>query len=63
MPLSVYPNVYASGSVPKDWSPLRGRTLKYAVTNKRLLQYLRQLLKGQMEESHQGRRNGRSPFF
>jgi len=36
MPLNLYPNVQASGSVPTDWIPLKGSALKYPVRNKRL---------------------------
>ena len=46
MPLNVYPNVYASGSVPAGWTPTQGGTIKYPVRNKVLLDYLRQLLPG-----------------
>ena len=63
MPLSVYPNVYASGSVPKNWSPLRGRTLKYRVTNRRLLQHLRQLVKGKWRKVIKDGTRGEVHFF
>ena len=47
MPLHLYPNVYASGSVPAGWQPLPGQSVKYPVRNPRVLRYLRQLLAGQ----------------
>lgn len=50
MPLSLYPSVYASGSVPAGWTPTPGGTLKYLVRNKVLLQYLRQLLPGRWQK-------------
>ena len=33
MPLNLYPNIYASGSVPDGWKPMRGGALKYPVRN------------------------------
>ena len=33
MPLHLYTDVYASGSVPLGWVPTRGGTLKYPVRN------------------------------
>jgi hypothetical protein len=50
MPLHLYPNVYASGSVPAGWVPAQGGTIKYPVRNARLRQYLRQLLPGRWQK-------------
>ena len=50
MPLHLYPDVYASGSVPVEWAPVKGGALKYPVRNKALLQYLRQLLAGKWQK-------------
>jgi hypothetical protein len=50
MPLHVYPNIYASGSVPADFIPDRGSALRYPVKNKPLLQYLRSLLPGRWQK-------------
>ena len=33
MPLHLYPDVYASGSVPAGWVPAKGGTIKYPVRN------------------------------
>lgn len=46
MPLYLYSNVYASGSVPSDWVPTTDGTIKYPVRNPAVRQYLRQLLPG-----------------
>lgn len=46
MPLHLYPNIAASGSVPNGWSPLRGGTLKYPVRNRAVLRELRRLRSG-----------------
>ena len=46
MPLNLYPNVYASGSVPKTWKPTRGATVKYPVRNLAVLRELRRLRAG-----------------
>lgn len=43
MPLNLYPDIYASGSVPKNWMPARGGTLKYPVRNRAVLRELRRL--------------------
>ena len=50
MPLHLYPNVYASGSVPKDWSPIKGFVIRYPVRNSAVLQYLRQLQAGKWQK-------------
>jgi hypothetical protein len=50
VPLHLYPNVYASGSVPAGWQPLRGQALKYPVRNPVVLQYLRTLLPGKWQK-------------
>lgn len=46
MPLHLYPNIYASGSVPAGWKPSKGGVLKYPVRNPLVLVYLRVLLPG-----------------
>jgi hypothetical protein len=50
MPLNLYPNIYASGSVPTGWTPTQGGTIKYPVRNKAVLQCLRQLLPGRWQK-------------
>ena len=50
MPLTLHPNVYASGSVPEDWTPSRGATLKYSVRNRAVLRELRRLRAGQWKK-------------
>lgn len=50
MPLHLYLNVLASGSVPAGWRPTRGGTLKYPVRNDAVLRYLRQLLPGHWQK-------------
>lgn len=46
MPLNLYPNVYASGSVPAGWKPVAGGTLKYPVRNSAVLKTLRSMVPG-----------------
>lgn len=46
MPLNLYESIHDSGSVPSDWSPTKGGTVRYAVRNRALRRYLRQLLPG-----------------
>lgn len=50
MPLFLYPTVYASGSVPDTWEPVRGGTIKYPVRNAAVYRYLRQLLPGRWQK-------------
>ena len=46
MVLNLYASVYASGSVPQEWVPARGGTLKYPVRNRAVLRELRRLRSG-----------------
>lgn len=46
MSLNLYANVYASGSVPESWKPIRGASLKYPVRNRAVLRELRRLRVG-----------------
>lgn len=50
MPLSVYPDIYASGSVPEGWTPLRGGAIKYPVRNRAVLRELRRLRSGRWQK-------------
>lgn len=50
MPLNLYPDVSASGSVPQGWTPSRGGTLKYPVRNRAVLRELRRLRPGRWQK-------------
>ena len=50
MPLNIYPNIYASGSVPGGWQPSRGSTIKYPVLNHAVLRELRRLRSGRWQK-------------
>ncbi len=50
MPLYLYPDVYASGSVPAGWVPVKGGSLKYPVRNAEVLRHLRLLLPGKWQK-------------
>ena len=50
MPLNLYPNIYAAGSVPKGWTPVRGGILKYPVRNRAVLRELRRLRTGRWKK-------------
>jgi hypothetical protein len=50
MPLHLYPDVYASGSVPQEWTPDKGGALKYPVRNPAVHRTLRQLLPGKWKK-------------
>jgi len=63
MPLHVYPNVYASGSVPAEWKPIRGGTIKYPVRNVALRSYLRELLPGKWQKAIKQGTTGEVHYF
>lgn len=50
MPLHLYKDVFASGSVPAGWTPAQGGALKYPVRNKAVAAYLRTLLVGRWKK-------------
>jgi len=50
MSLNVYPDIYASGSVPEGWTPLRGGAVKYPVRNRAVLRELRRLRSGRWQK-------------
>ena len=50
MPLNLYSDIYASGSVPQDWTPLRGGALKYPVRNRAVRRVLRRLRSGRWQK-------------
>jgi hypothetical protein len=63
MPLHLYPDVYASGSVPESWKPIRGGALKYPVRNPQVLQYLRELLSGKWQKVIKDGNTGEIHYF
>ena len=63
MPLYLYPHVYASGSVPPDWTPIKGSALKYPVRNEAVLRYLRELLPGQWKKVIKKGAGGDAHYF
>jgi hypothetical protein len=50
VPLHIYANIYASGSVPNGWMPALGGVLKYSVHNRAVLRELRRLRSGQWKK-------------
>ena len=63
MPLHLYPDVYASGSVPSGWVPSRGGTIKYSVRNPVVRRYLRQLLAGRWQKVMKQGNHGEVHYF
>ena len=63
MPLHLYPNVYASGSAPSDWLPIKGGTIKYPVRNQEVARYLRQLLPGKWQKVIKQGNSGEIHYF
>jgi len=63
MPLHLYTDVYASGSVPAEWVPNKGGALKYPVRNNKVLQHLRQLLPGKWQKVIKDGNTGEVHYF
>jgi hypothetical protein len=63
MPLHLYPDVYASGSVPRGWVPSKGGTIKYSVRNPVVRHYLRQLLPGRWQKVIKQGNSGEVHYF
>ena len=63
MPLHLYPDVYASGSVPTGWAPIQGGTIKYPVRNPAVQRYLRQLLPGRWRKVIKKGTSGEVHYF
>jgi hypothetical protein len=63
MPLNLYPDVYASGSVPTGWKPAKDGTIKYPVRNPAVLRYLRQLLPGRWQKVIKQGNTGEVHYF
>ena len=63
MPLHLYPDVYASGSVPTGWAPVKGGTIKYPVRNAAVLRHLRQLAPGRWKKVIKDGNTGEVHYF
>jgi hypothetical protein len=63
MPLRIYPSIQASGSIPVEWRPLRGRSLKYPVRNQQLLGHLRGLTTGKWQKVIKDGTTGEVHYF
>jgi hypothetical protein len=63
MPLHLYPDVYASGSVPQSWEPVHGGTLKYPVRNPAVLRELRRLRPGRRQKVIKQGKSGEVHYF
>jgi len=63
MPLNLYPDIYASGSVPQGWRPVRGGTLKYPVRNRAVLRELRRLRLGRWQKVIKQGNSGEVHYF
>ena len=63
MPLHLFPNIYASGKVPADWTPKAGAIQKYPVRNQVVLEYLRKLLPGRWQKVYRYGESGEAHYF
>ena len=63
MPLNLYPDIHTSGSVPHNWKPVRGGTLKYSVRNPAVLRELRRVLSGRWKKVIKQGNSGEVHYF
>ncbi len=63
MPLNLYPDISASGSVPQGWRPARGGVLKYPVRNRAVLRELRRLRPGRWQKVIKQENSGEVHYF
>lgn len=63
MPLHLFGNIRASGSVPADWLPDRFSPIKLRVHNNSLLRHLRELRPGQWRKVLKGGSTGEIHYF
>jgi len=63
MPLRLYPNIYASGSVSKAWRPRQECVIKYPVRNRAVLRELRRLLPGKWQKVIKQGQGGEAHYF
>ena len=63
MPLTLYPSVSGSGSVPQGWRPIRSGTIKYPVRNRAVLRELRRLLMGRWQKVIKQGNSGEVHYF
>jgi hypothetical protein len=63
VPPHLYADIYASGSVPRDWSPGRGSTIKYPVRNPAVRRYLGRLLPGRWQKVIKAGTTGEVHYF
>ena len=63
MPLHLYSDIYASGSVPPGWRPRRGGALKYPVRNRAVLRALRRLVPGRWQKVIKQGNSGEVHYF
>ena len=63
VPLHLYPNIYTSGSVPRDWKSIKGGSIKYPVRNPAVRRYLQQILAGKWQKVIKKGSNGEVHYF
>jgi hypothetical protein len=63
MPLHLYLNVYLSGSIPNDWQPVKGGTIKYPVRNPVVRSCLQQRLAGKWQKVIKKGNSGEIHYF
>jgi len=63
MPLKLYSDIYSSGSVPKEWLPTKGGTIKYPIRNPAVRRHLRGLLAGKWQKVIKNGATGEVHYF
>jgi len=63
MPLKIYSDIYSSGSVPEEWTPTKGGTIKYPVRNPAVRWHLHRLLAGKWQKVIKNGSTGEVHYF
>ena len=63
MSINLYPDIYASGSMPEGWRPVQGGILKYPVRNRAVLRELRTLRTGRWKKVIKRGNSGEVHYF
>lgn len=63
MPLYIDPNLAASGSLPGEWQPIKGRVLRYPVRNGAVREHRRQLSPGRRQKVIKQGTIGKAHYF
>ena len=63
MSLHVYRSIRESASVPAEWKPIKGGSIKYPIRNLALRSYLRELIPGKWQKTIKQGNTGEVHYF